>query len=226
MLMFQRILDRDPDRPGPAAAAWVAARWSWAIVLVGVALYSAVGAWRDRAGPDPASEVTGSTAHAPLPDGVPPGAGPAALGMALFMGAAPLQGRLARHEEALPAQASRCINCHTAKPGPALAQAWPQSLAAAGMPAGVPAAEPPGTAPGPGGRLAAPLRTELSAATLLTPLARRGGPASSYDRDRFCRAVREGVDSAYVTLPQAMPRFALDDAQCDALWRFVTAAGS
>lgn len=50
---------------------------------------------------------------------------------------------------------------------------------------------------------------------------RRGGPASRYDAATFCRLLREGVDPTDILISYEMPRFDLDNAQCQALWRFV-----
>jgi hypothetical protein len=57
---------------------------------------------------------------------------------------------------------------------------------------------------------------------LLRPQARRGGPASAYDRGRFCTLLRKGVDPAFVLISVEMPRYAIDDAGCSALWRYLT----
>jgi len=56
---------------------------------------------------------------------------------------------------------------------------------------------------------------------LLRPQQRRGGPASTYDRDKFCALLRLGQDPAFVLISVEMPRYAIDDAQCRALWRYV-----
>jgi cytochrome c553 len=58
----------------------------------------------------------------------------------------------------------------------------------------------------------------LNAGTLAVKLPRRGGPPSRYDATALCRALREGIDPAYVTLPRAMPRYQIDDADCAAMW--------
>lgn len=63
----------------------------------------------------------------------------------------------------------------------------------------------------------------LAAATLSEPRARRGGPPSSYDARALCRVLRDGVDPADVMITRAMPRYRIDDAQCEALWRYLTA---
>lgn len=64
--------------------------------------------------------------------------------------------------------------------------------------------------------------TVLSAATLAEPVARRGGPPSRYDARSLCTLLRRGVDPAHVMLPRAMPRFDIDDLQCEALWQYLT----
>ena len=67
------------------------------------------------------------------------------------------------------------------------------------------------------------LAPRLTHDLLLAPRARRGGPPSHYDRNRFCRLLREGLDPADTLISLEMPEYALDDAACWALWRFVTA---
>jgi hypothetical protein len=62
----------------------------------------------------------------------------------------------------------------------------------------------------------------LTRELLLVPHPRRGGPPSIYDRNRFCALLRKGVDPALVLISLAMPTYAIDDADCNALWRFVT----
>ena len=62
----------------------------------------------------------------------------------------------------------------------------------------------------------------LSAATLTGLLPRRGGPASRFDEAALCRLLREGIDPAHVLLPKTMPRYAIDDADCRALWTWLT----
>jgi hypothetical protein len=61
----------------------------------------------------------------------------------------------------------------------------------------------------------------LTRASLTRALARRGGPPSTYDRGKLCRAMREGVDPALVIIPQAMPRYLLTEEECAALWTFL-----
>jgi hypothetical protein len=117
-------------------------------------------------------------------------------GRSLFDGLQPLIGRIGGHAERLPAEALACANCHRSRPGA------PERIAG-------------------GGRDAGPV---LNASTLLGAVERRGGPPSRYDRDGFCRALRAGVDPAGVVLPRVMPRYEIDAAGCDALWRFLTAS--
>lgn len=62
----------------------------------------------------------------------------------------------------------------------------------------------------------------LTPAWLLEKQARRGGPAYAYNRDSFCKTLRTGIDPEYVVLGRTMPRFELDDAQCNALWTYLT----
>jgi hypothetical protein len=61
----------------------------------------------------------------------------------------------------------------------------------------------------------------LTRASLTRALGRRGGPPSAYDRDKLCRAMREGVDPALVIIPQTMPRYILTDEECAAIWAFL-----
>jgi len=66
------------------------------------------------------------------------------------------------------------------------------------------------------------LAPRLNHDLLLRPRSRRGGPATTYDRDRFCTLLRRGLDPASVLISVEMPRYAMDDASCAALWRYVT----
>lgn len=61
---------------------------------------------------------------------------------------------------------------------------------------------------------------------LLTAMPRRGGPAVAYDETAFCRLLRDGIDPNHVIVSGAMPRFAVDAAQCRALWRHLAGAAS
>lgn len=62
----------------------------------------------------------------------------------------------------------------------------------------------------------------LTGATLTQAARRRGGPLSSYDETALCRLLREGVDPALVIVDRGMPRFAVDDAACAALWAYLS----
>ena len=77
---------------------------------------------------------------------------------------------------------------------------------------------------GPGASAAAPsaLTSPLDRSLLREARPRRGGPPVSYEPASFCRALRTGVDPAHIVLPRAMPRFEADDAQCAALWDYLT----
>jgi len=66
------------------------------------------------------------------------------------------------------------------------------------------------------------LAPRLTHDLLLAPHARRGGPPSIYDRNRFCTLLREGRDPALVIISEEMPRYRLDDTNCWALWKFIT----
>lgn len=62
----------------------------------------------------------------------------------------------------------------------------------------------------------------LDAAFLIAPRSRRGGPRFAYDGASFCSVLRSGIDPTRVLISVEMPRFALADADCAALWRLVT----
>lgn len=104
------------------------------------------------------------------------------------------------HTDPLPQQAVRCVNCHRPESGPTGSVAATDSAALA----------TDKFAPALGPRL------------LTQSVARRGGPPSTYDRNSFCKLLREGVDPAHVMIPQAMPRYTLTDEECEALWLFLT----
>ena len=70
-----------------------------------------------------------------------------------------------------------------------------------------------------GGASAAP---RLDRALLLQPLQRRGGPPSVYDAASFCKVLRTGIDPAFVLIDRIMPTYRLADAECTALWQYVT----
>lgn len=62
----------------------------------------------------------------------------------------------------------------------------------------------------------------LNAGWLQQLQARRGGPPSRYDASALCRLLQQGIDPAGVMLPQAMPRYQLNEQQCLALWTLLT----
>ena len=51
---------------------------------------------------------------------------------------------------------------------------------------------------------------------------RRNGPPSRFDEASFCRLLRTGVDPADIVVPRAMPRYAIDDTDCRALWAYLS----
>jgi hypothetical protein len=112
-------------------------------------------------------------------------------GRKLFAGEAPLTGRMVGHEQALPPEVVRCSNCH-------------QREAAGSAPASTKDFGP-----------------KLGALGLTRALPRRGGPPSSYNWGSFCRLLRDGIDPAYVMIPQTMPRYTLSDAECEAMWSYL-----
>ncbi|MCW7539110.1 hypothetical protein OOT46_14800 [Aquabacterium sp. A7-Y] len=120
-----------------------------------------------------------------------------ALGRALFNGHRPLLGRIAGHDATLPAAVSACTGCHRPRTG------LGTQLGAAA---------------------AASFGPELSRAFLLQALPRRNGPPSAYTTASLCEALRTGVDPAFVTLLPSMPRYQMSDAECRALWSYLTAA--
>jgi hypothetical protein len=76
-------------------------------------------------------------------------------------------------------------------------------------------------AAGDGPEVARSLAPRLTRDLLLAPRARRGGPVTIYNVDRFCTLLRNGTDPAYVLLSLEMPIYALDYSDCLALWQFV-----
>jgi hypothetical protein len=67
------------------------------------------------------------------------------------------------------------------------------------------------------------LAPRLTHDSLLVPRLRRGGPATAYDRERFCSALRNGIDPAHVVLSVEMPLYEVTDDECAALWGYLTA---
>lgn len=115
-------------------------------------------------------------------------------GRALFTGAEALAATPSTGGPVLPTAASRCSNCHSA-PGTA------------------------GAAQAVGADSFGPM---LNSARLLNAQPRRGGPPSRYDAPALCRLLRQGIDPAGVMLAAAMPRYAVNDVQCRALWTLLT----
>lgn len=123
---------------------------------------------------------------------------PVSPGARLFDGSTPLAARVSGQDLALPAHASRCVNCHldtapVAVPG----------LAASGSRRFGPA---------------------LTPALLRESQRRRGGPPSRYDGAAFCRLLRTGIDPASVIIDRSMPRYQVSDAECATLWTHLAGA--
>jgi hypothetical protein len=120
------------------------------------------------------------------------------LGKDLFTGGVALKARMVGHDSDLPPSVVRCKNCHLVSN--------PPPVASAGGSAGLTE------------KLGPVLRSE----TLTRLRARRGGPPSKYDEERFCRVLRKGIDPAYVMLPSSMPRYTVNQQECQALWAYLT----
>jgi hypothetical protein len=120
-----------------------------------------------------------------------------ATGGALFFGVRPLAAHVAGQDWELPRDASACSNCHERGPLPAPGAA---------------------SATGPSVSFGPPLRRE----NLTRAIGRRGGPPSAYDGAKLCRAMRDGIDPALVIIPRTMPRYAITDEECLALWAFLS----
>jgi hypothetical protein len=52
-------------------------------------------------------------------------------------------------------------------------------------------------------------------------MARRGGPPSRYDAHALCTLLQTGVDPSHVMVARTMPRFEIDNLQCEALWQYL-----
>jgi hypothetical protein len=61
----------------------------------------------------------------------------------------------------------------------------------------------------------------LNRGALTEPGLRRGGPQTVYTEASFCSLMRTGVDPASVLINRTMPRFALTDQNCNALWTYL-----
>lgn len=112
----------------------------------------------------------------------------AARGRALFVGDAPLAGRIALHTGDLPHEVLRCANCHDS----------------AGSP-----------------RVQRTVAPALTRAWLIAPRERRGGPSSRYGRASFCRLLETGQDPAQLLVNVQMPRYAIPETDCAALWQYL-----
>ncbi|MDN4055775.1 hypothetical protein QPK32_22160 [Massilia sp. YIM B02763] len=66
----------------------------------------------------------------------------------------------------------------------------------------------------------------LGCTVLLRIRERRGEPPFAYDPDKFCRTLRTGINPNDVVLQRTMPRFDIEQAQCDALWAYLTTKGA
>ncbi|KNZ33214.1 MAG: hypothetical protein AD742_08045 [Methylibium sp. NZG] len=120
-------------------------------------------------------------------------------GRRLFHGELPLTAKIAGHTSALPAQASRCVNCHAAGSAP-----------------------PPSPSAGASSASTSSFGPALDARLLLQDARRRGGPPSRYDEAALCKLLTTGIDPAYIIIPASMPRYELSPADCKALWIFLT----
>lgn len=120
-------------------------------------------------------------------------------GEAMFQGKVLLPANLAGQEMILPVQASRCINCHgTVQKNPWIDPSVSQ-----------PPAEQTFASP-------------INGAWLKQARMRHGGPESKYDQPALCKLLREGVDPGHVMISTTMPRYNLTDAQCAALWAYLS----
>jgi hypothetical protein len=108
-----------------------------------------------------------------------------------FYGHKPLTARLHGETETLAPSATVCANCH--------------------IPSESPIADLSGQAIG----------GDIRNKALLKRRSRRGGPEASYDANSFCRALRTGIDPVMISLPQKMPRYAVDDETCLAIWKYI-----
>ena len=175
--------------------------WGWWRVVLATVLATLAGlaAWH--------ATLAGPAAEATVPNVAPNAASTAAvsLGRQIYRGEVALPGTIQGHAQPLPPLAARCTNCHSRESVARVA-----ALSASGL------------APGPAAVSFAPL---LTRDRLLTPMARRGGPPSRYDTASFCRLLRTGIDPAYVLIPRQMPRYELSDAQCAALFGYLSDGG-
>jgi hypothetical protein len=119
-----------------------------------------------------------------------------ALGESIYQGRTPMSGRIRGHDSALPTAATRCVNCHL--------------TGGASRPAASSVAATQTFGPA------------LDAAWLTRPRVRSGGPPVTYDAQRLCTLLRDGIDPALVMMPRTMPLYDATPAQCQALWTYLT----
>lgn len=112
---------------------------------------------------------------------------------AIFAEGRHVQATLRGDDQALPADTMRCRNCHEGA-GHRL----------------------------PDARRAAEAGPPLTAATLVVPRSRRGGPPSRYDQGSFCRLLRQGIDPADIVVRRTMPIYRIEPSDCAALWRLLS----
>lgn len=129
-------------------------------------------------------------------------------GAQIYQGQVVLSGQLRGHDQALPADALRCTNCHEASRQPARDDS-----------SGAPAVAANGNRSGSASSSFAP---RLDQASLAWPQARRGGPPTRYDQAAFCRVLRTSIDPGDVLLNKPMPRYTLSNDDCAALWQFLS----
>ena len=127
----------------------------------------------------PAAETAASGTAPVAPAAVVPPSAQIERGRQIYDGRLALVAKLAGHDHWLPASATRCVNCHEARPADA------SPLASAGQGAG--AASVPASA---AARSFAPA---LGGEALVAPRSRRGGPASAFDARALCQLLRRAL---------------------------------
>lgn len=198
----RRFPTQQPGRgPGTASGVpWPGLAWSGRIAAAASAVLAVLAL---------SVVAPGATAHA-----AGDGDGATAAGRALFEGQTALQGQLTGHTRPLPAAAVRCSNCHRRESAPPAGVAASDAAAAAASNASSAADD-----------AARSFGSWLGAEALQTAQPRRGGPPSRYDAASLCKLLREGIDPAWVVIDRAMPRYEIADAQCQALWAFLSSGG-
>jgi hypothetical protein len=115
-------------------------------------------------------------------------------GAALFEGKSKLRARILGSEELLPDDTVTCSNCHPIEP--------------------VLGTSRDGVSPD--------FAPRLGPSSLKQERRRRGGPPTRYDQAALCRVLRDGVDPAHIVIPDSMPRYDINQADCEALWTYLT----